>query len=119
MRSSYTNLVRSPLILVLLILSSLAPVFALDPVPRPACPMASHCWPAPQGFVPFQSVYYITPPNAAGDRLVVGKPFSAQQLIQWIRLVPIADANTGSRFCGFVQLAPGMAVEAYLPTPSE
>ena len=50
---------------------------------------------------------------------MVGKPFSAQQLIQWMRLVPIADANTGSRFCRFVQLAPGLAVEAYLPTPSE
>jgi uncharacterized protein (TIGR03437 family) len=69
--------------------------------------------------MPFQSVYYVTPPNAAGDRLVVGKPFSAQQLVQWIRSVPLADANTGPKFCGFVQLAPGLAVQAYLPTLPE
>ena len=93
-------------------------MFALDSVPRPTCPTASNCWPAPQGFLPFQSVYYVTPPNAVGDRLVVGKPFSARQLVQWINSVPPADTNT-AKFCGFVQLAPALAVETYLPTPAE
>jgi len=69
--------------------------------------------------MPFQSVYYITPPNAAGDRLVVGKPFTGQQLVQSIYSIPIADDNTGPNFCGLVQLAPGLAVQAYLPTLPE
>ncbi len=102
------------LIPALMVLASLAPTFAQSSTSH-TCPTNSNCWPAPLGFMPFQSVYYITPPNAAGDRLVVGKPFSGQQLVQSINSIPIADANTGPKFCGLVQLAPGLAVQAYLP----
>ncbi len=91
-------------------------MFAQPSTQPQACSADSSCFPAPLGFLPFQSVYYITSPNAAGDRLVVGKPFTEQQLLQWMALLPIPNTGpVGSSLCGLVQLAPGLAAEAYLP----
>jgi len=61
----------------------------------------------------FSQVYYITGPNAAGDRLVVGKMPPAQ-------LTGIPDPGPSNwRFCDPVQLAPGVVALAYVPTASE
>jgi len=38
---------------------------------------AQTCIPFPSGFVPFQTVSYLSPPNAAGDRILVGSLQSA------------------------------------------
>ena len=67
----------------------------------------------PNNFLPFSEIYYITGPNAAGDRLVVGKvltpPFTG---------VPMPDP-TNQQFCNPVRLSNGFVALAYVPTSSE
>jgi hypothetical protein len=65
---------------------------------------------------PFQSLYYVSEPNGAGDRLAVGtmSPATFANLSQ----IPL-PAQAGQKFCGQVQLAPGFFADAYVPTAGE
>jgi hypothetical protein len=68
--------------------------------------------------IPFTRIYYVTEPNKAGDRLVVGVPASLPPLF----LNSIPDPNTpdgNQQICDPVQLAPGFYANAYVPTAEE
>jgi uncharacterized protein (TIGR03437 family) len=67
----------------------------------------------PNDFVPFSQVYYITAPNAAGNRLVVGKMPPEQ-----LNVVPLPD-TPNQLFCRPVRLASDLFAIAYIPTASE
>src|SRR5262245_1430258 len=56
----------------------------------------------PSGFRPFSQIYYITGPNAGGDRLVVGVMPPAQR--QLLNAVPL-PGQLNQRFCDPVELA--------------
>lgn len=74
------------------------------------------CASYPSGFVPFSSVAYITSPDSAGDKLVVGSvPVANLATIK--TLPPPSSAN--QEFCGKVNLGGGYIVTAYLPTAAE
>jgi len=79
------------------------------------CLFAQTCAPFPASVVPFGTVYYISAPNAQGDRLVVGEMVGRQMILDQIPLPSVAN----QRFCGSVELAPGFFVEAYVPTQQE
>ena len=85
----------------------LAAALAIQPA------FAQSCAQFPAGVVPFTAVNYISNPNADGDRLVVGTmPIST---LQQIPLPSFAN----QRFCGTVEIAAGITVDAYVPTPAE
>jgi hypothetical protein len=63
----------------------------------------------------FLSVYYITPPNASGDQLVVGAPNS--ELVSFLDTLP--SESSPQPICGPFQLAPGLFANAYVPTQAE
>jgi hypothetical protein len=64
----------------------------------------------------FDSVNYISQPNAAGDLLLVG----AMSLPRYFNLSSLPLPRfSGDRFCGRITLAPGYSVEAYIPTAAE
>ncbi len=71
--------------------------------------------------VPFASVYYVTGPNDAGDRLVVGRPNPGgppiQQLLSAFPLPNVPGGN--QQICHPIELAPGLYANAYVPTPAE
>jgi Baseplate J-like protein len=68
---------------------------------------------------PFSRVYYITDPNSQGDRLVVGEvagdALGLELLSQQLPAVTVPN----QQFCDQVQLAPGVYVNAYVPTSDE
>lgn len=71
-----------------------------------------NCFQFPGGIM-FSVVHYITSANAAGDFLVVGDmPLSTQNLF------PLPN-SPNQRFCGEVEIAPGLFAEAYVPTTDE
>lgn len=74
------------------------------------------CVPFPSGFVPFTSVAYVSQPNSAGDRLLVGG-MSAANFATYQNL-PLPTAPN-QQFCGTVFLADGTPVVAYVPTSAE
>ncbi len=74
------------------------------------------CATFPAGFIPFSKVYYTTAANALGDRLVVGE--LAPGAWQAIRKLPSPEASN-QQYCEQVQLAPGLYVNAYVPTTQE
>jgi hypothetical protein len=81
---------------------------------------AQTCYPndvLPNDYVAFSQIYYITAPNTAGDRLVVGK-MTLQQLTTFLNSVPLPN-QPNQKFCDPVELAPGLFAIAYVPTPSE
>ncbi|MGH9672571.1 MAG: BACON domain-containing protein, partial [Bryobacteraceae bacterium] len=70
----------------------------------------------------FESIYYLSQPNAAGDRLLVGRlgasAAAIQQKLRDLNLVPLPNSfNTA--FCSPVELAPGQFFDAYVPTQAE
>jgi hypothetical protein len=68
--------------------------------------------------IPFTEVFYITPPNAAGDRLVVGTPI--QDIVEFLNNdVPQPNQSGHQPICGPFQLAAGLYADAYLPTADE
>jgi hypothetical protein len=74
------------------------------------------CVPFPPNFVPFESLYYISDENSAGDRLIVGAPANGlPNLLQQLA----APATLNQEFCEPVLLCPGIYANAYLPTPDE
>jgi hypothetical protein len=67
----------------------------------------------------FESVYYTTLPDSAGDMLVVGKPNpAAKPIAELLNIIPVPDA-LNQQICGPVQLAPDLSVNAYVPTAAE
>jgi len=83
--------------------------------------VAPSCAPSsafPSGYIPFSSVFYITPPDSAGDRLVVGS-VTAPAFNQLLQSVPLPSGGPNQVFCDPVELAPGLTVPAYVPTAAE
>jgi len=68
----------------------------------------------PPFFVPFTSVDYVSGPDSAGDRLVVGELASLQALNN----VP-SPSSVNQEFCGNVTLAANYTLPAYVPTAAE
>ena len=77
---------------------------------------APRCARFPDGVVPFSEVYYTTPANTFGDRLVVGKLSLDPR-----GLVPSSAGIrfTNQRYCDQVELGPGVFADAYVPTDAE
>jgi len=77
---------------------------------------AQHAFPA--GYIPFSSIYYVTPPDAHGDQLVVGK----MTLAAWNQIgsFPLPGLPGETFTDGSVQLAPGVYFSGmYLPIAAE
>jgi hypothetical protein len=84
-----------------------------------AAPSKPPCAPVFLSTTPFSSVDFTTPPNAAGDTLVVGTPNLLDPTIQQLlSTVPVPNV-TNQQICGGLQLAPGVHVNAYVPTAAE
>jgi hypothetical protein len=79
-------------------------------------PSKNQCVSFPSKVIPFSDVLYITDPNGANDRLVVGT-LSKQGLELIKRLSPPGPDN--QQYCEPVELAPGLFVDAYVPTLEE
>jgi hypothetical protein len=79
-------------------------------------PSKQSCRALTLGAVPFSSVYQVTAPNDAGDRLVVARPNLG--LVQFLQLVPLPNA-VDQQICDPVELAPGLYANAYIPTAAE
>ncbi|MFI5456620.1 MAG: putative baseplate assembly protein [Isosphaerales bacterium] len=79
------------------------------------------CATLPPNLVPpfFSRVYYITDASTQGDRLVVGELVGDAQGVGQLKqqLPPVTLPN--QQFCDQVQLAPGLYVNAYVPTSDE
>ncbi len=68
-------------------------------------------------FTPFGEIFYTTPANAAGDRLVVG---SIDPKTFFASLNALAVPGVlNQQYCGQIELAPGFFVNAYVPSPQE
>lgn len=77
------------------------------------------CVQFPANYTPFSNVFYTTDANSQGDRLVVGElAGDANGLSQLSTVVPLPD-TPNQQFCQQVQLAPGLFVNAYVPTAKE
>jgi hypothetical protein len=66
--------------------------------------------------IPFTQIYYVTEPNSAGDRLVVGVPAALPNV--FLQSVPVPNAPN-QQICDPMQLAPGLYANAYVPTAGE
>jgi hypothetical protein len=75
---------------------------------------AAGCATGSPGFVPFSNIDYTTDANVFGDRLVVGR-LSSGALDEIQGLPPIPN----QAYCDQVQLAPGVYVNAYVPSADE
>jgi hypothetical protein len=68
--------------------------------------------------IPFTRIYYVTDPNLAGDRLVVGVPAASPDV--FLKSIPNPDPNVpNQQICDPLQLAPGFYANAYVPTKDE
>jgi len=84
-----------------------------------AAPSKPPCRPIFLSTTPFSSIDYTTPPNAAGDTLVVGTPNPLDPTIQQLlNTIPLPN-EPNQQICGGLQLAPGVQVNAYVPTGAE
>jgi hypothetical protein len=82
-------------------------------------PNKPQCRPVFLSTTPLSSVFFITPPNAAGDTLVVGAPNPLDPTIQQLlNTVPMPN-GLNQQICGGVQLAPGLHANAYVPSAVE
>lgn len=84
-----------------------------------AAPSKPPCAPVFLGTTPFSSVYFTTPPNAAGDSLVVGTPNPLDPTIQQLLSTIPSPNQTNQQICGGLKLAPGVQADAYVPTLAE
>jgi len=83
------------------------------------------CAAYPAGFVPFPSVGYVSAPNSAGDRLLVGNmsltsggnPLFNSSFAE-LQGLPL-PAFKNQQFCGTVTLAAGYTAVTYVPTAAE
>ena len=84
-----------------------------------AQPSKPPCAPVFLNTTPFSSVFFTTPPNAAGDTLVVGTPNPLDPTIQQLLdTVPLPN-EPNQQICGGLLLAPGLQANAYVPTATE
>ena len=79
-------------------------------------PAKEQCLSFPADIIPFSSFSYITDPNSADDRLVVG--ILSEKGREFLSNLPLPSAPN-QQFCEPVQLAPGLFVDAYIPTAAE
>jgi uncharacterized protein (TIGR03437 family) len=86
---------------------------------------APACAAYPSGFFPFASVGYVSAPNSAGDRLLVGNMSLTSggnslfnSSFAELQALPL-PAYKNQQFCGTVTLAPGYTAVAYVPTAAE
>jgi len=79
-------------------------------------PAKEQCLLFPADVIPFSSFSYITDPNSADDRLVVG--ILSEKGRKFLNDLPLPSAPD-QQFCEPVQLAPGLFVDAYIPTAAE
>lgn len=56
--------------------------------------LAQTCAPFPSGVVPFGMIYYLSFPNAQGDRLVVGEMAGRQVILEQIPLPALQTKNS-------------------------
>ena len=73
------------------------------------------CIPFPAGLVPFTHVYSTSGPSYRGDRVVLGTMSNEV----WAQVRGINSQAPHQRFCGKVELAPGLLVNAYVQTQAE
>jgi hypothetical protein len=69
----------------------------------------------PRDYIPFDKVYYTTDANRNGDRLLVGRIPDFEGLVAQ----KLQATFPNQQFCDQVQLAPGVHVNAYVPTGAE
>ena len=70
--------------------------------------------------IPFDSIYYVTPPSANGDQLVVGRFPSLSAYSSFLSLVPLPGAPNELFADASIQLAPGVYFTGvYVPTAAE
>ena len=70
----------------------------------------------PDFFVPFTSVLYTSPANAAGDRVVVGA--ITPDMLKQIQ-IPMDPLVLNQQYREQIELAPGFFANAYVPTAAE
>ena len=88
-------------------------------VVTPPPSVSATCVNFPAGFVPFQSIAYVSQASAAGQRLVVGSLGSAfSDRLRTIQQIPF-PSETDQMFCGQVRLGPGQLFDAFVPTAAE
>jgi hypothetical protein len=80
-------------------------------------PGKQSCVPLTIDAVPFANVYSVVGPNSAGDLLVVGAPNPG--ISTFLGAFPRNDPGGNLQICNPMQLAPGLYVNAYLPTKLE
>jgi hypothetical protein len=102
-------------------LTAFAPDSAGGSVDSAAFSIAAPCFDAAGlpivSTVYYDLVYYVSAPNAAGDRLMVGRmPPGWPTLIS--TTVPLPNA-LNQRFCTSLPVAPGYVSDVYVPTPAE
>jgi hypothetical protein len=78
------------------------------------------CLPPPRGAVRFDVLEYVTNPNLEGIRLLAGQRSSERVAQTWtaIRNLPL-PAFPNQRFCGGMEVAPGVRAEVFVPTAAE
>jgi hypothetical protein len=79
---------------------------------------AQTCPSFPPRVVPFLMVYYISDTDFEGNRWVVGDMGSRSRGLAIREQIP-SPSFLNEKFCGSVEMAPGLFVEAYVPTPQE
>jgi hypothetical protein len=79
-------------------------------------PPKDYCVPFKSTVVPFSTIFYVSDPNANGDRLVVAP--MAQQTRDVLDQLPLPTAPN-QQYCEPVELAPRLFVDAYVPTADE
>ena len=77
-------------------------------------------WAFPKEWIPFTSIYYVTEPNANGDRLVVGRGGGPSEFHRLLQQIPL-PTSVGDVFSDTViELAPGkFFTGVYVPTAME
>jgi hypothetical protein len=80
--------------------------------------LAQTCAAFPAGVVPFLMIHYISSTNSEGDRLLVGEMGSPSRGLAVKEQIPLAS-SAKQKFCGSVEMAPGLLMEAYVPTQQE
>jgi hypothetical protein len=79
-------------------------------------PGKESCLPLTISAIPFTKIYYVTQPNSAGDRLVVGVPAAPPSV--FLQSIPLPKAPN-QQICDPIQLAPGFYANVYVPTADE
>jgi len=79
---------------------------------------ATQCVNFPSKTIPFTSIFYVTDPNAQGDRLVVGTP--SPDFLNLLKQLPPSDPDSPNQtYCSPLELAPGFYAQAYVPTSDD